>query len=227
MKKVLRIVKIVVLTSFIFLVPITACSKVDKNYTNISNININTINIAVTLNKDYYNKALQDFKEIVANKINKLLIKGKTAKYAVDYEIAINNHDKYDQIKEFELLDINVFATSTTHILKGNFKAKVNLVPVRKDISNINIAKQEEKIEINNTTFGEAIALHILSLVQEQINILVPNAKQDNDYVVNVEGHVLSEYITTFDPVNINVTAVEDNYHFLLHGSFSFILAFN
>lgn len=130
--------------------------------------------------------------------------KEKKPENGTDYKITILNHDNmYAKINKFESLAVNVSASNNSNILKGSFNAYVNLVPKAKDISNVNIDKQEEKIKINSTTFGEAIALHCLSLIESQINAIVPLAKQDSDYVVNVEGNSLSESIKTFDNVKL------------------------
>lgn len=230
MRKILKIFKAFVLTSTVSL-SLIACNKPEEkneNYTDISNITMETINAKVSVNNDeIYDTALHQFKINIENRINSHLItKGEEAKYYVDYIIVINNHGLYDEIKELELLDINVLALSDSKILKGNFKAQVNLVPKAVDISSINIDKQEAKITVNSTTFEEAITVQCLSLIEDKITNLVPSARQNNDYVVNVEGHQLTESIANLEPVDINVNAVEDDYHFLLRGSFTFILVF-
>ena len=229
MKKILKIFKMLFLTIIISL-PLIACDKVNEEnqkYVDISNINMETINNPVELNKDIYNIVLTKFKAKVQTEISKLVTQEIKPKNGTDYKIIIFNHDDmYAKINKLELLVINVSASNNSNLLKGSFTANVRLVPKAKDISNINIDKQEEKIKINTTTFGQAIVLHCLSLIQSKINAIVPTAKKDNDYVVNVEGHNLSESIKTLDNINVNINAIEDNYHFLLHGSFSFILAF-
>ncbi|WP_338975738.1 MULTISPECIES: hypothetical protein [unclassified Spiroplasma] len=229
MRKILKVFKAMFLTSIISL-PLIACDKVNdanQKYVDISNINMEVTNAPVELNKDIYNIALIKFKTKVQTEISKLVPEGKKPENGTDYKITILNHnDMYAKINKFESLTVNVSASNNSNILKGSFNACVKLVPKAKDISNINIDKQEEKIKINTTTFGEAIALRCLSLIESKINAIVPTAKQDSDYVVNVEGHTLSESIKTFDDVHINVNAIEDDYHFLLHGSFSFFLAF-
>lgn len=228
MRKILKIFKAFVLTSTISL-SIIACSKPaanNQNYTDISNVTMKTINAKVNLNDNkVYDDVLHQFMINVNNKINSLIIKGKEAKYYIDYQIKIINHNLYDKVKKLELLDINIFATNDSKILKGNFKAKVNLVQKAVDISNINIDKQQAKVVVNTTTFQQAITVSLL-LIEDKITSLVAIAKLDNDYVVNVEGHQLTESITKLDPVNINVNAIEGDNHFLLHGSFSFILVF-
>ncbi|WP_342261126.1 hypothetical protein [Spiroplasma endosymbiont of Notiophilus biguttatus] len=229
MRKILKVFKVMFLTSIISL-PLIACDKVNdanQKYVDISNINMEVTNAPVELNKDSYNTTLIKFKAKVQTKINEWVPEGKKPENGADYKITILNHDNmYAKINKFESLAVNVSASNNSNILKGSFNACVKLVPKAKDISNINIDKQEEKIKINTTTFVETIALDCLLLIESQINAIVPTAKQDSDYLVNVEGHSLSESIKTFDSVNINVNAIEDDYHFLLHGSFSFVLAF-
>lgn len=230
MRKILKIFKAFVLTNTVSL-SLIACNKPEEkteNYTDISSITMETINAKVSLNNDeIYDDALHQFKINIQDRINsRLITKGEEAKYYSDYIIVINNHGIYDPIKELELLDINVLALSDSKILKGNFKAQVNLITKAVDISNINIDKQEAKVTVNSTTFEEAITVQCLSLIQDKINNLVPTARQDNDYVINVEGHQLTEPIANLELVHINVNAVENDNHFLLRGSFTFILVF-
>lgn len=226
MRKILKMLKAFVLTSTVSL-SLIACKGGERNqdYIDISNITMEKINAKVSLNNgEIYNTVLHQFQINIENKINSLVTKGKEAKYYVDFQIKIANHRIYDKIEKLELLDINVSATSDSKVLKGNLKAKVNLVPKAVDISNINIDKQETKIVVNSTTFEQSINGQCLSLIQNKITNLVATARRDNDYVVNVEGHQLTEQIANLEPVHINVNAVEDDYHFLLQGSFTFIL---
>ncbi|WP_425381200.1 hypothetical protein [Spiroplasma endosymbiont of Polydrusus pterygomalis] len=225
MTKILKILKAFVVTSTVSLSLVACRGERNQVYVDISNITMEMINAKVSLNNgEIYNTALHQFQINIENKINSLITQGREAKYYVDFKIKIANHGIYDKIKKLELLDINVSATSDSKVLKGNFKAEVNLVPKAVDISNINIDKQETKIVVNTTTFEQAINGQCLSLIQNKITNLVATARQDNDYVVNVEGHQLTEQIAKLEPVHINVNAVEDDYHFLLQGSFTFIL---
>lgn len=229
MRKILRMFKATILASTIATTLIACTNTHDEksNYVDISNVTIETSDIAVVLNKENYNNALVSFKEKIQDKISALVTKGQKPKYGVDYKIAITNHkDIYAPVDKYEQLEINVLASTTTNILTGSFKGYVNLVAPRKDISSITIDQQVANITINTTTFSEALALHCLSLIQSQIILLAPTAQQDIDYVVNVEGHKLSERINKVEPVNVNITAIEDDYHLLLHGSFSFLLTF-
>lgn len=224
MRKILKILKAFILTSTVSL-SLIACSKVEERNQDISNITMKMINAKVNINNgEIYNAALHQFQINIENKINSLITKGREIKYYVDFQIKIANHRIYDKIEKLELLDINVFATSDSKVLKGNFNAQVNLVPKAVDISNINIDKQKTKIVVNSTTFKEAINGQCLSLIQNEITNLVATARQDNDYVVNVEGHQLTEQIVKLEPVHINVNAIEDDCHFWLQGSFTFIL---
>ena len=229
MRKILKMFKAVVLASTISATLIACNNSHDQkqNYTSINDITIETSDVAVILHQDDYNTVLSNFKVKIQEKISALVTKIQKPKYGVDYKITITDHnDIYAKIDKYQQLEINVFTTTTSRILTGSFQGYVNLVAPRQDISQISIEEQQAKITINTTTFGETLMVHCLSLIQNKINILVATAQQDIDYVVNVEGHQLSEFISKLEPVHINVNAIEDDYHLLLHGSFSFLLTF-
>lgn len=231
MRRILKVFKVLLLTTATSL-SLTACDKShqsSENSIDISGINVNSIDIGVTLNQDVYINALQPFITKIQDKISSLLPTGEKIAYAVDYGITIDNHpDIYDHIKTFETLNINIFAKDSSHILKGSFQAQVNLIAQRKDISNIKIKDVTMEIEVNKTTFRQALALSCLPLIKTQIKIIASKAEKDSDYVVNIEGHevVKKEIITSTAAVNVNVNAIEDDNHTLLRGHFTFILAF-
>lgn len=225
MRKILTIFKTIILTSSIVILPV-ACS---KNPNNQSNIDISHIAIAPTstnvkLRQDTYDTALGKFRKQVAKKITDLANKGQKPLYGRDYKIVVSDHDLYSKIEQYGLIDVTVQAAITTHILTGHFTGKVNLVKPAQNISNIKIANQNyDGAVIGITDFKETI-VNLLAIIQTKISDLDNSVKKDIDYVVNVEGHELTEVVTKFGDVNINVNAINDDYHSLLIGAFTFVL---
>ncbi|WP_342276520.1 hypothetical protein [Spiroplasma endosymbiont of Nebria brevicollis] len=225
MRKILTVFKAIILTSSLAILPI-ACIKIQNHQSNvdISHITIAPTNVSVILDQDTYDKALDNFKKQVAKKITDLTSKGQKPQYGRDYKIIIANHDLYSKIELYGLIDVTVQAAVTTHILTGQFTTKINLVKPVQDISNIKIQEQTySSTVIGTTTFKETIA-NLLPIIQTQISAIDNSAKKDIDYVVNVEGHELAAVITKLGEVNINVDAIDDEYHCLLTGTFTFVL---
>lgn len=223
MRKILIIFKAIILTSSIAILPNT-CTKTQDNKVDISHINISTTSINVNIHQDIYDNALTKFKKQVLKKITGLVSKEQKPQYGRDYKIIIANHDLYSKIEQYEQIDVTVQAAITTHILTGQFTSQINLVKPAKDISNINIPKQTYTNTIFGTNMFKDTIVNLSSIVQKQIRNIDNSAKQNIDYVINVEGHYLSEIVTKPCDVDINVTAVHDKYHFLLCGAFNFKL---
>lgn len=225
MRKILTIFKTIILISSIIILPV-ACNKNPNNQSDIdiSHIVIVPTSTNVKLQQDTYGKALGKFKKQVAKKITDLAHKGQKPLYGSDYKIVVTDHDLYSKIKQYGLIDVTVQAAITTHILTGHFTTQVKLVKSAQNISNIKIPNQNyDGAVIGITDFKETI-VNLLAIIQTQISVLDNSVKKDIDYVVNVEGHELTEVITKFGDVNINVNAINDDYHSLLTGAFTFVL---
>lgn len=225
MRKILTIFKTIILTSSIVILLVDC----NKNANNHSNIDISHIAIAPTsanvkLQQDTYGKALGKFRKQVAKKITDLTNEGQKPLYGRDYKIVVTDHDLYSKIKQYGLIDVTVQSAITTHILTGHFTAQVNLVKPPQNISNIKIPDQNyDGAVIGITNFKETI-VNSLPIIQTQISTLDNTVKKDIDYVVNVESYELTQVVTKFGDVNINVNAINDDYHSLLIGDFTFVL---